>query len=108
MSRSSPSRSTSALPMGTLLERRGKSHPQTPAPGVPEGDGTRVLHRGEEHVPQFIFVLGGHHHQVGQVAQIGQVEEPLVGLAVFAHDAGPVQGKDHRQLLQQMSWSTWS
>ena len=44
--------------------------------------------------------LGAISDQVGQVAQERQVEEPLVGLAVFAHDAAPVQGKDHRQVLQ--------
>ena len=34
------------------------------------------------------------------MAQEGEVEEPLVGFAVLADHAAPVQGQDHRQVLQ--------
>ncbi len=34
------------------------------------------------------------------MAEKGEVEEPLVGFAVLAHDAAPVHGQDHRQVLQ--------
>ncbi len=66
-----------------------------------EGAGAGVAQRGVEHVPQLGLVGGGHHHQVGDAAQVGEVERALVRLAVGAHQPAAVEREGDRQLLQR-------
>ena len=68
--------------------------------GVAHGHRAR---RGEgrgHHARQFVLVLGGHEGQVGDVPQIGNVECPVMGGPVLAHQAAPVQEEFHAQILQ--------
>ena len=66
-------------------------------------DGTRPgqLERRLHHVGQFVLVLGRHQHQAGNAAQVGNVEEPVMGGAVVAGEPGAVHAEKHRQLLQR-------
>ena len=56
--------------------------------------------RGGDHVHQLGFVGRRHHHDVGQAAEVGQVEGAGVGRAVGADQPGAIHGEAHRQPLQ--------
>lgn len=47
--------------------------------GITNERGTRVAHARVQHVDQLILVLGLHDHRVGDDAQIGDVEESVMG-----------------------------
>ena len=49
---------------------------------------------------QLVFVLGRHDDDVRDGPQVREVEEPVVGRAVVAHDAAAVQGEHHGELLE--------
>ena len=53
-----------------------------------------------EHIRELLAVLGGHDGQPGDRGQPGKIKDPLMGLSVRSYDPGPVNGKDHRKLLQ--------
>ena len=50
---------------------------------------------------QLGLVGGGHHHEIGQGREIGDVEAAGVGRAVGADQTGPVDGEAHRQILDR-------
>ena len=50
---------------------------------------------------QLGLVGGGHHHEAGQVREIGDVEGAGVGRAVRADEPGAVDGEAHRQALER-------
>ena len=54
-----------------------------------------------DHVDQLDLVGRGHHHEIGQGAQIGEVEAAGMGGAVGADQAGPVHGEADRQILDR-------
>jgi hypothetical protein len=56
---------------------------------------------GAEHLAQFVFVARGHHQHAGDAAQVRQVEAAGVGRAVFAHQAGAVDGEQHVEVLHR-------
>ena len=67
---------------------------------IADGDGAVVLQRGEHHVGQFVLVLGDHVDDVGDAAQIADVEEAVVRGAVVAGEAAAIHAEDHGQVLQ--------
>src|SRR5690606_22503250 len=69
------------------------------ATGVAHGGRAVEQVAGGEHAPQLVFIAGGHHQHVGDAAQVGQVEAAGVGRAVFANQAGAVDGEQHIQML---------
>ena len=69
------------------------------APRNAHGNGTVVAQTGHQHALQLGFVFGRHHREVGDTAQVRDVVLTLVGGAISAHDAGTVQHKGDRQLL---------
>ena len=67
--------------------------------GIADGDGRRKCCRKFHHVRQLPFILGRADMHVGDGGEIGQVEDSLMGLPVASHQPGPVNGKDHGQIL---------
>ena len=68
---------------------------------IADGDGAVVLERGEQHVLQLVLVLGVHVDDVGDAAQIADVEEAVVGGAVVAGEAAAVHAEDDGEILQR-------
>ena len=64
-----------------------------------QGNRAVVAQTGHQHALQLGFVLRRHHREIGDAAQIGDVVLTLVGGAIGANDAGAVQDKGDRQLL---------
>ena len=56
--------------------------------------------RGVQHVHQHRLVARRHQHHVRQAAQVGDVEDAVVGRPVVADQSRPVHREDHRELLQ--------
>ena len=50
---------------------------------------------------EFGLVRRRHHHEVGQAAQIGEIEGAAVGGTVSADVAGAVDREAHRQMLDR-------
>ncbi len=63
--------------------------------------GGRVVDRGGRgnHVNQFGFVGRGHDDEVGQAAQIGEIEGAGMRRAVGADEAGAIDGETDGQIL---------
>ena len=59
-----------------------------------------VGQRGAQHAREHRLVARGHEDDVGQAAQVGDVEGAVVRRAVVAHEAGAVHGEDDVELLQ--------
>jgi hypothetical protein len=55
---------------------------------------------GRQHVAELVFVFRRHHGHVGETAEIGQVEDPMMRAAVISGKTGAVDGERHRQPLQ--------
>jgi hypothetical protein len=53
-----------------------------------------------EEVGEFVLVLRLRDGGVGDVAQVGEVEEPVVGGAVVGRETGAVQAEDDGELLE--------
>jgi hypothetical protein len=51
-------------------------------------------------VLQFVFILGRHDDQVGNVSEVGQVEQSVVGWPVFSHDPSSIEGEQNRKILK--------
>ena len=84
-----------------LLRRVGHRRALGGAAGIAEGDrAVVVVEGGAEHVHQHRLVARGHHDDVGEGAEVGDVEGAVVGGAVVADEAGAVHGEDDVQLLQ--------
>ena len=71
------------------------------ATGIAHRSGLVALIAGEEHLAALVLVGRRHHHHVRHCAQEADVERPLMGGAVGAYQAGPVDGEQHRQVLQR-------
>jgi hypothetical protein len=56
---------------------------------------------GGEHFAQFVLVARSHDHHARDATQVRQVVAAGVGRAVFAHQAGTVDGKQHVQILHR-------
>ena len=56
---------------------------------------------GRDHVHQFGLVGGRHDDEIGQAAEIGDVERAGMGRAVGADQAGAVDREAHRQALDR-------
>ena len=54
---------------------------------------------GGEHLPGFVLVGGRHDQHIGDAAQVAEVEAAGVGRAVFADQAGAVDGEEYVQVL---------
>jgi len=67
---------------------------------IANGAGAGNLQRGQHHVRQLVFVFGGHDNDVGDIAEIADIEESVMGGAVVAGEAGAVHAEDNRELLQ--------
>ena len=69
---------------------------------IAEGDRPLVIGgRGAHHVAKLGLVGGRHHHEAGQRRQEAGVEGAAMGRPVGADEAGAVDGKAHRQLLDR-------
>ena len=60
----------------------------------------RLQGGGEHHVLKFILVGRSHADDQRQAAQVGDVEQPVVGRTVVGAQAGAVHAEDHRQVLE--------
>jgi len=70
-------------------------------PGVADGYRPRIFQLGGvEHVAQFQVVHGGCQLQIGDASEVGNVKNPMVGCPVPSHQAGAVQTKHHREVLE--------
>ena len=59
-----------------------------------------VVGHGPEHVDEFIFILGLHVNEAGNVPEIADVEESVVSRAVVTRKAAAVHAKTDREVLQ--------
>ena len=59
-----------------------------------------VGHR-PEHVDEFVFILRLHVHDVGDVAEVADVEEAVMRRAVVAAQAGAIHAEGDVQILQR-------
>ena len=50
---------------------------------------------------QLGLVRGGHHHEVRQAAEVGEIEAARMGRAIGADKAGTVHREAHRQVLDR-------
>ncbi len=55
--------------------------------------------RRRNHVLQLGLVRRGHDHEIGQAAEISEVERARMRRAIGAHEASPVEHETHRQVL---------
>ena len=100
MAASVPSWMTSAWPISSwrgcaLMDAPGRCR---------AGSGWRgavVQHGRVHHVLQLVLVLGVHVHEVGDAAQIADVEEAVVGGAVVAAQAAAIHAEDDGQVLER-------
>jgi hypothetical protein len=49
---------------------------------------------------EFILILWRHDHHIGNVAQIGKIEDAVMGWTILAYNAASVQSKNHRKVLE--------
>ena len=75
--------------------------PGTVAPRVPDGRRLVEGDAGIEHLAAFVLIGRRHQHEVGDGAHIAEIKTALVGRAIAADQAGPVDREQHRQLLQR-------
>jgi hypothetical protein len=78
----------------------GQRHAEALAARVAQRGRAVVEQRGAQHVAQHRLVARGHRDHVRQRAQVGDVEDPVVGRAVVADQAGAVHREDDVQALQ--------
>ena len=76
-------------------------HARAGAAGVAHRRGAGVPVRGVQQLAAFIFVTGRSDHHVRQAAHESEVKAARMGGAVFAHQAGAVDGESHIQILDR-------
>src|ERR1039457_3612273 len=81
---------------GNILDGRARAH----AARVANGYRTVPVHGREEHVGQLVLVLGHHVDNVGDAAEIADVEQAVVGGTVVGREAAAIHAENHRQVLQ--------
>ena len=59
-----------------------------------------MVGHGPEHVDELVLVLRLHEDPVGDVAEVADVEEPVVSGPVVAREPATVHAEPHRQFLQ--------
>ena len=67
---------------------------------IADGARSRKLEGGLHHVGQLVLVLGSHQHDLGNAAQVGDVEQPMMSGTVVAGKPGAIHAEENRQLLQ--------
>ena len=88
------------LPISSGLPSVGHRHAEAFAARIAQRRGAIVdRRRGRHHVDEFGLVGRRHHHEIRQAAEIGDIERAGMGRAVGADEAGAVERKAHRQLL---------
>ncbi len=60
-----------------------------------------MLKAGLDHVLQFVFILWRHHDHVRDMAEIGEVERPVVRRPVFCNQPSPVDTEHDRKILRR-------
>ena len=84
------------------LRDLGQRHAAPVAARIADRDRPAVVQRhGMDHVHQLGLVGGRHHDEIGQGAEIGEVEAAGVGAAVGADQPGAVHREAHRQVLDR-------
>jgi hypothetical protein len=68
------------------------------ATGEPERGRSVVRDGGGEHVAQLVLVLGRHHEHLREDPEVRQVEDPVVGRPVRAHQAAAVEHEHDREV----------
>ena len=77
-------------------------NPHPVAARIPERDRPGVMcGGGGNHVNEFGFICGGHHHHTRQVGQESHVKRPSVGGAISPNQTGTVDGEADRQALDR-------
>ena len=97
-----PSRRMRPFPISRISPRSGTVTPNPAPPRVAER--TRPVvdrDRGPDHVDQLALVRRRHQHHAGQTPEIGDVVRPGMGLPVRPHEARPVHGEPHREVLDR-------
>ena len=59
-----------------------------------------MLQGGEEHVGEFVFVLGAHVDDVGNAAQVADIEEAVMRRPVVSAQPTAIHAEDYGQVLQ--------
>ena len=58
----------------------------------------RLLLRGEHEVAQLALVVGRSNDEMRNGAQGGNVEHPMVGGTILAHESGTIETEHHGQI----------
>ena len=88
------------MPIGISAGAAGSSHALGGAARVAQRRRAVVGDRRAQHVDQHRLVARRHHDDVGQRAEVGDVEGAVVGRAVVADQPGAVHREDDVELLQ--------
>ena len=71
------------------------------AAGVADGDGAaRVVDHRPEHIDELVFVFGLHVDEIGDVAEVPDIEEAVVGGAVVAAEATAIHAEGDIEALE--------
>ena len=91
------------------LRRLGQRHARALAARIAHRDRAAVVQRhGVDHVDQLGLVGGGHHHEIGQGAEISEVEAPAwVAPSAPTSPARSIAKRTGRFWIAT-SWTTWS
>lgn len=66
---------------------------------VADEDGAFVVEAGIDHVYEFIFIFGLHEDGAWDGAEVGDIEESVVGGAVVCGEAGSVHAEEDIEVL---------
>ena len=67
---------------------------------IAQGNRARVVQGRLQHVLKLVFIFGRHEHHVGDMAEEGKVENPMVRGTVVTHNAPAVHGENDGEILQ--------
>ena len=73
---------------------------ETTAPRKAHRRRSGIANRRSQKVLELVLVLGRHHQGIGKVSKVRNIEQPLVGGPIAAHQPSPIQGKGHVQVLK--------
>ncbi len=88
------------LANGNCLDVGIQGNAEATAPRKAHRRRSGIANRRGQKVLEFVLVLGRHHQGIGKVSKIRNVEQPLVGGPIAAHQPSPIQGKGHVQVLK--------
>ena len=90
------------MPISSRFGHLRQRHADAVAARIADRDRAAVVQRhGVDHVDQLGLVGRRHHHEIGQGAEIGEVEAAGMGRAVGADQPGAVHREAHRQILDR-------